>query len=93
MARILISNLLKNAIFHSASDTEVEIEISSKRIEFKNPGIRALEKSKIFSRFKGAEKVDSTSLGLAISKAIVDKMDLELTYYYSNQKHHFSVNF
>ncbi|NJY62564.1 sensor histidine kinase [Salinimicrobium sp. CDJ15-81-2] len=93
LASILISNLLKNAIFHSPSDTSVEVSISSGKIEFKNPGTKPLEKSRIFSRFKGAEKENSTGLGLAISKAIVDKIDLELIYAYSNHKHHFNLNF
>ena len=93
LAVILISNLLKNAIFHSPSGTAVEVHISSGRIQFQNPGTTPLEKSKIFNRFKGTEKADSSGLGLAISKAIVEKMDLELSYTYSNQKHHFTLTF
>ncbi len=93
LAGILISNLLKNAIFHSPSGTAVEIIISSGSIEFKNPGTGPLEKSRIFSRFKGTEKADSSGLGLAISKAIVEKMDLELNYTYTAQKHVFTITF
>ncbi len=93
LAEILISNLLKNAIFHSPSGTAVEISISSGKIEFKNPGRAALDKNRIFSRFKGTEKADSTGLGLAISKAIAEKMHLELIYAYSNQKHCFTLIF
>lgn len=93
LAGILISNLLKNAIFHSPSGTAVEIIISSGKIQFKNPGAEALENSRIFSRFKGAEKADSTGLGLAISKAIVEKMDLALNYAYTAQKHVFTITF
>ena len=93
LAGILLSNLLKNAIFHSPSGTAVVIIISSGKIEFQNSGTVALEKSRIFSRFKGAEKAGSTGLGLAISKAIAEKMELELSYTYLNQKHRFSLNF
>lgn len=93
LAGILISNLLKNAIFHTPSGTAVEVIISSGSIEFKNPGTGPLEKSKVFSRFKGTEKADSTGLGLAISKAIVEKMDLELNYTYTAQKHVFTITF
>lgn len=93
LAEILISNLLKNAIFHSPSGTTVEISISSGKIEFKNPGRAALDKNRIFSRFKGTEKADSTGLGLAISKAIAEKMNLELSYAYSNQNHCFTLIF
>lgn len=93
LARILISNLLKNAIFHSPSGTAVEVTISSGKIQFMNPGSEALDNNRIFSRFKGAEKVDSTGLGLAISKAIVEKMDLDLSYAYAFQKHVFTIAF
>ncbi|WP_029038127.1 sensor histidine kinase [Salinimicrobium xinjiangense] len=93
LAGILISNLLKNAILHSHSGSAVEVNISSGKIEFKNPGTKALVTSRIFSRFKGAEKADSTGLGLAISKAIADKMNLELSYTYTSQKHVFTIKF
>lgn len=93
LAGILISNLLKNAIFHTPSGTTVEVELSSKKIEFRNSGGAALEKSKIFSRFKGTEKADSSGLGLAISKAIAEKMELELSYSFSAQTHIFTIDF
>ena len=93
LAGILVSNLLKNAIFHTPSKTAVELIITSTQIEFRNPGTTALEKSKIFNRFKGTEKKDATGLGLAISKAIVEKMNLDLTYRFSQQKHIFTINF
>lgn len=93
LAGILISNLLKNAVFHSPSGTAVEVVISSGKIRFINSGSEALEKAKIFSRFKGAEKANSTGLGLAISKAIVEKMDLDLHYAYTSQKHVFTITF
>lgn len=93
LAGILLSNLLKNAIFHSPSGTAIEVAISFGKIHFRNPGTVALEKNKIFSRFRGAEKADSTGLGLAISKAIVEKMDLELSYTYAAQRHLFTIGF
>lgn len=93
LAGILISNLLKNAVFHSPSGTAVEIYISSRKIKFQNQGASPLEKNKIFSRFKGSEKENATGLGLAISKAIVEKMNLELTYSYAAQNHIFSIAF
>ena len=93
LAGILLSNLLKNAILHTPSDTAVEITISSATVSFKNPGTVPLERNRIFSRFKGAEKADSTGLGLAISKAIADRLKLELTYSFSAQKHFFTIEF
>ncbi|WZL89826.1 HAMP domain-containing sensor histidine kinase [Salinimicrobium sp. 3283s] len=93
LAGILVSNLLKNSIFHTPSGTAVEVKISAKGIKFINPGSAPLEKSKIFSRFKGGEKEDSTGLGLAISKAIVEKMNMDLTYNYTSQNHIFTIIF
>lgn len=93
LAGILLANLLKNAIFHSPSKSEVFVQISSKGIEFRNPGKVALEKEKIFSRFKGAEKANSTGLGLAIAKAIADKMNLNLRYNFYDEAHIFIIRF
>lgn len=92
LAGILISNLLKNAIFHTPSGT-VGIKVSPGRIDFSNPGENPLEKDRIFRRFKGNEKSGSTGLGLAISKTIADKMDLELHYNFTAQKHNFTIKF
>ena len=93
LAGILISNLLRNAIIHSTSGTTVEVQITPNAILFKNRGSKALEEGKIFNRFQGTEKSDSSGLGLAISKAIADKLDLDLTYSFSDQKHLFTIRF
>ncbi|WP_029035637.1 sensor histidine kinase [Salinimicrobium terrae] len=93
LAGILVSNLLKNAIFHTPSGTTVEVKFTHNAIHFSNPGSSPLEKKKIFSRFKGTEKADATGLGLTISKAVAEKMDLKLIYNFTTEKHIFSIHF
>ncbi|WP_424494335.1 sensor histidine kinase [Salinimicrobium sp. GXAS 041] len=93
LAEILISNLLKNAIFHSPSETTVEIEIFKNGISIKNFGIAALDEKEIYKRFKGTHKNQSTGLGLAISRAIAEKFGFNLSYKFSNGHHYFIINF
>lgn len=90
---ILISNLLKNAIFHTPRGTGIDVRISSKAIEFRNAGTAPLDKNKIFRRFKGTEKAGFTGLGLAISKAIAEKIEIELNYTYITPNHVFTISF
>ena len=91
LARILVTNLLKNAILHSPSGSSVEIEISKNAISFSNPGSRALDPSTLYSRFQSGNRDRSTGLGLAISKAIANKYELELSYNFLNMKHIFRI--
>lgn len=93
LAGILISNLLRNALIHTSSGTSVEVEITPVKISFKNPGLKTLQKEKIFSRFQGTQKSNSSGLGLAISKAIAEKLDLDLTYNFHEAKHIFVIDF
>lgn len=93
LARILLSNLLKNSILHTPSETTVEIRITPHAIRFRNPGAAPLDQNKIFSRFKGGEKASSSGLGLAISKAVAEKLDVKLDYDYTGHKHVFTIFF
>lgn len=91
LAGILISNLLRNAIIHSPPGTVIEILISANDIKFENSGKSGLDSRKIFSRFQGAKNSGSTGLGLAIAKAITEKLHLDLSYHYNSQKHLFTI--
>lgn len=91
LAGILVSNLLRNAIIHSATGSTVKIVITTKAIRFENPGAAALDETKIFSRFQGTDSARSTGLGLAISKAISEKFGLELTYRFISQTQIFII--
>ena len=93
LIRILISNLIKNALLHSSSGTAVEIQILPEMVRFQNSGTIPLDRGKIFNRFQGAEKAQSTGLGLAISKAIAERFGIELSYSFADNKHIFTLKF
>ncbi|MGG7035897.1 MAG: sensor histidine kinase [Flavobacterium sp.] len=95
LANVIISNLLRNAIFHNISDGIVNIEISEKAIKINNTGSNiSLNKQKIFSRFyKSDNNQNSIGLGLAIVKAICDLYDFSVSYRFENNLHSFELRF
>ncbi len=92
LAAVLINNLIKNAITHSKKDKELTIEISNKFIWMKNAGEETLDPQKIFARFyKDQQNENSTGLGLAITKSIINLYP-ELTIQYRfDQGHIFEI--
>ncbi|NDV83967.1 HAMP domain-containing sensor histidine kinase [Bacteroides sp. 51] len=82
LAQVLVTNLLKNALVHSAEGGELHILINSSSVIIKNSGSSPLEKDKIFQRFYHAQttKKDSMGLGLAIAKSIAASYRLSLDY-------------
>src|SRR5690606_30591706 len=94
LAHILISNLLRNAIFHNVSNGRVEIELSDNGIQLKNTGSNVpLDSGKIFSRFYKQDKVqNNTGLGLAIVKAICDLYGFTITYRNGQDMHCFEIH-
>jgi two-component system sensor histidine kinase QseC len=94
LATSLVSNLLRNAIFHNVPDGKVLIDISEKGIEFRNTGGDIpLESEKIFSRFyKSESKQSGTGLGLAIVKAICGLYGLSISYHFEEGMHCFRLN-
>ena len=90
LAKILLSNLLKNAIIHGEKNTEIEISISANTLSITNSAnTDALDPEKLFSRFqKDSASKASTGIGLAIAQTIAKKYGLKLTYFYT-EKHNF----
>lgn len=87
LARMLINNLIRNAIIHNYPNGDIIISSESNKIIFKNTGINEpLDKESIFNRFyKGTTNEQSTGLGLAIIKSIIDSYPyIEINYYYEN---------
>ena len=87
LARMLINNLIRNAIIHNYPNGNIIISSESNKIIFKNTGINEpLDKDSIFNRFyKGTTNEQSTGLGLAIIKSIIDSYPhIEINYYYEN---------
>ena len=94
LANILISNLIKNAIFHNIQNGQIIISITKTTLNISNTGNgKALDPQKIFSRFyKEATEQSSTGLGLAVVKAICKLYNFDLSYHYNNV-HCFEVRF
>jgi signal transduction histidine kinase len=94
LARILVTNLIKNAIVHNHREGLVQVIITNHGIEIQNTGNpKPLDTTNIYKRFyKERTSNTSTGLGLAIVKAIADLYNLQLAYSF-NKKHCFIVHF
>lgn len=94
LVSIIISNLLKNAIFHNIENGNIEIEISKDKLKICNTGKSEMLANKVFNRFqKSDSETSGTGLGLAIVKAIADLYHLPIYYDFKNQKHNFTIDF
>lgn len=95
LANVIISNLLKNALFHNDPDGDVFVEIGEKTIKISNTGNNEkLDENLLFSRFyKSDSKSKGTGLGLAIVKAISDLYGFKVSYYFNNTLHFFQIEF
>lgn len=94
LARVLISNLIRNAIFHNSSSGRVTIGVSGTTLSISNTAVQsALDASAIFKRFyKDPKKSKSTGLGLAIVKAICEVYHYRVSYQFDGM-HRFEVRF
>lgn len=101
LARILVSNLVKNAIHHNFKKGKVEILIEKCAIQISNSGSgHALDSGKVFERFhKESTDQSSTGLGLAIVKSILEISGYHISYAFfngfanSDSIHRFTVEF
>lgn len=87
LASILISNLLRNAIFHNISGGKMHVETKENSIQFRNTGKdKSLDSSKIYDRFhKEISNNSSTGLGLAIVHAICKLYNFEIHYSFDGE--------
>lgn len=95
LAEILVTNLIRNAIFHNNINGVIEIHISGRQLSISNTGTKsALETNNIYKRFyKSGPKEKNTGLGLSIVKAITDLYSIHISYSFEDQKHGFLLNF
>jgi signal transduction histidine kinase len=95
LARILITNLIKNAIRHNFKKGKIEIVVSNSAFQVSNSGSDiALDSNKVFQRFhKESEDKSSSGLGLAIVKSIADISGCQVFYQYALGIHQFTINF
>jgi signal transduction histidine kinase len=93
LADVLLSNLIKNAVIHTAAGGHIKIIVANNALTIENAGDKTLDAQHIFKRFyKNAAEKNTTGLGLAIVKTIADKYGFEITYAY-NDKHCFQIQF
>ncbi|WP_192821676.1 HAMP domain-containing sensor histidine kinase [Rufibacter sp. LB8] len=95
LASMLVLNLLKNAVVHTARSGEIKIILTSAFLQISNSAInqQPLDASKVFERFfKDDAATASTGLGLAIVKAICDRYGFKVSYAFENG-HTFTVSF
>ncbi|WGF92761.1 sensor histidine kinase [Aequorivita marisscotiae] len=95
LAAILISNLMKNAIFHNTAGGSIHLKFNKHEFSICNTATNTpLQQEYIFTRFqKDASKTQSTGLGLAVCKAICDFYNLPINYSFFENQHCFTVNF
>ena len=94
MANVLVSNLLRNALFYNNPDGKIVIKLTADSIHIKNTGDQQpLDVERIFTRFyKSDSNQASSGLGLAIVKAICDLYQFTITYRFEDGFHEFVVN-
>ncbi len=95
LAGIVITNLIRNAVFHNVSGGNVNIHIADNAITICNTGLSApLDADRIFNRFhKSDTGSGGTGLGLAIVKAICNIYRFKASYFFDNGKHCFKIDF
>lgn len=84
LARVLLTNLVKNAIIHNAPGGSVQVTVETSSLTVRNTGAeRPLDAARIFGRFyKETTGEGGTGLGLAIARAIAAMYGLRLVYAY-----------
>ncbi|QIH31686.1 HAMP domain-containing sensor histidine kinase [Sphingobacterium sp. DR205] len=95
LANIMVSNLIRNALFHNIEGGEVTITITENALLVANTSVQGpLDVEQVFSRFyKSDASSKGTGLGLAIVQAICHLYGFEISYDYDNSRHIFKLNF
>ena len=90
LAQILITNLLKNSLFHNQNNGKLDIITTEHSLIIKNTGNSPLDKNKLFHRFyRATTQKDSTGLGLSIAHSIATASSWTLTYEWCDNMHCF----
>jgi signal transduction histidine kinase len=95
LARILITNLISNAIRHNYLQGKIWIDLSAQQLVVSNTGTAPqVPTEQLFQRFKkGAQSSDSIGLGLAIVRQICTLNHFSADYSYCDEKHVLTISF
>ncbi|HZH94613.1 MAG TPA: HAMP domain-containing sensor histidine kinase, partial [Flavisolibacter sp.] len=95
LARILITNLISNAIRHNYLQGKIWIDLSAQQLVVSNTGTAPqVPTEQLFQRFrKGAQSGDSIGLGLAIVRQICMLNHFSANYNYCDEKHVLTISF
>ena len=95
LARILITNLISNAIRHNYPQGKIWINLSAQQLVVSNTGTAPqVPTEQLFQRFKkGAQSGDSIGLGLAIVRQICTLNHFSADYSYCDEKHVLTISF
>lgn len=94
LANVLVSNLIRNAVFHNVPNGNVSVEILDDSLKICNTGSsQKLDGDLIFTRFYKPNNSKGTGLGLAIVKAISDLYNLKVSYSFDKTVHCFQIEF
>ena len=93
LAEILVGNLMLNALKYAPVDSKIELNFTKDELVISNLAEHhALDEKKLFKRFQRQNSQEnSTGLGLEIAKQIARSFDLELDYFFKENRHHFRV--
>jgi len=88
---ILLDNLLSNAGRHNIRGGEINVFLLPGKLEIANTAkSNGLDNTKLFGRFYKEEQYSKhNGLGLSIVKQICEQSDLDISYHFSAQQHHF----
>ncbi len=94
LAKMLLTNLLKNAFVHTEEHDRIIITSDSKSLTISNSAANgALDANKIFIPFyHTAGKKSSTGLGLPLAMAVCRRYKLDLSYSHSDGMHNFRIS-
>ena len=92
MARMLVTNLIKNAFVYTPDGGAISIFVDDKNICVRNSGDEALDGERIFDRFyTHTSRQSAVGLGLPIVRSICAYYGFTATYSFQNSEHCFIV--
>ena len=90
LADVLLTNLLSNAVRHTAAGGMIVAHLSDERLKISNAGTAPLDTSLVFTRFSGSGR--GLGLGLAIAKRVCERRGWTIGYTFAEGRHVFTVD-